>query len=247
MSSRYDQAIRGLWRRADRRKVAAYLVATVIVAASIALLGREVAHHIRAIETWLAGLGVWAPVVYVGLVVVLTTAFVPDTALSMVAGALFGLQWGVAVIVVGGLIGASVQYVLARHLFAPIVQRVLDARPTLRKVQAAVRRDELRMQTLLRLTPLNPTVVTLVLSAAGVRFGTFIVACAALVPAWFTQVYFGYVGKHVASAATGAAHTSRIEDATIVAGLAAMVAVIVLVSRAAQRAIAEATEDDDGA
>ena len=231
----------GLWLSARRRTLIVYAALVGVAIGAVATLGHEIHAHLAAIEAWIGHLGWYAPIVYIALIATVTAFFVPDTLLGVVAGALFGLRWGTAVLVAGGLLGAVVQYVVARRFLGPFVAGLLERRPSLRTLQAAVRRDELRMQALLRLTPLNPTLVTYVLAVAGVRFPGFVLACAALIPAWFVQVYFGYVGKHVATlTGTGSSRHAAVEDGMVVVGLAALVAVVLLVSRAAQRAINDA-------
>jgi hypothetical protein len=50
------------------------------------------------------------------------------------------------------------------------IQRALAARTSLAAIQRDVRRDEFRLQVLLRPTPLNPATINYPLGAAGVRF-----------------------------------------------------------------------------
>ncbi|MEJ2170137.1 MAG: hypothetical protein P8X90_31950 [Desulfobacterales bacterium] len=73
---------------------------------------------------------------------------------------------------------------------------MLAARPALTAIQRAVGRDEFRLQLLLRLTPLNPAIISYRLGSAGVRFSSFLIACLALTPSLIIEVYFGHVGKH---------------------------------------------------
>ncbi len=236
----------GLWQSSNRRTLIVYAALVGVAIAAVAVLGHEIHVHLTAIEAWIGSLGWYGPIVYVALIATVTAFFVPDTLLGVVAGALFGLWWGTAVLVAGGLLGAVVQYVVARRFLGTFVAGLLERRPSLRALQTAVRHDELRMQALLRLTPLNPTLVTYVLAVAGVRFPGFVLACAALIPAWFLQVYFGYVGKHVTTlAGAGSSRHAAVEDGMVVVGLAALVAVVLLVSRAAQRAISKAAAAAD--
>ena len=62
----------------------------------------------------------------------------------------------------------------------------------------AVARSELKINMLLRLTPLNPATVSYILGATGVRFPGFLLACLALTPHLLIEVYFGFAGKHLA-------------------------------------------------
>ncbi len=80
------------------------------------------------------------------------------------------------------------------------------------------------------------------MGVAGVRFDRFAVACLVMIPSLLVEVYFGYAGRHVASMAgreTGP--TVLLRDGMILGGLAGLIVVMVLVGRAARRAIQEAT------
>jgi uncharacterized membrane protein YdjX (TVP38/TMEM64 family) len=130
-------------------------------------------------------------------VLILTTSFlVPDTVRCIIAGALFGLYWGAAAVLAGILLAAAMQFALSQKLLRSRVQRMLAARPALTAIQRAVGRDEFRLQLLLRLTPLNPAIISYLLGSAGVRFSSFLIACLALTPSLIIEVYFGHVGKH---------------------------------------------------
>ncbi len=97
----------------SRRAVVPYVLAAVAVVVAIAVLGREIHEHLRTMEDWIAGLGIWGPIAFVALIVVGTSLLMPDTALAIAAGALFGFVVGGIVVVTGGLLAAMVQYALA--------------------------------------------------------------------------------------------------------------------------------------
>ncbi|HUU98888.1 MAG TPA: VTT domain-containing protein, partial [Phycisphaerae bacterium] len=199
--------------------------------------------HIDAIEAWIKNLGPWSIMVFVGLFIVATSFIVPDTVLSIMAGALFGLGWGIAAVVVGSLLAAALQYALAQRLLRSRIERALAARPSMAAIQRAVSRNEVRLQALLRLTPLNPAMITYMLGAAGVRFAGFLFACLALVPNLVIEVYFGYAGKHVAGMAGRDTHAAHFHDLTIIGGLAVTILVMVFVSRTARKAVMDAVSE----
>ena len=113
---------------------------------------------------------------FVGLFALATSVLLPDTVLCIIAGALFGLGWGVAAVLAGSFLAAAIQFALAHQLLRARIQRTLAARPSLAAIQRAVSRDEFRLQVLLRLTPLNPATISYLLGAAGVRFSGFLIA-----------------------------------------------------------------------
>lgn len=224
-----------------------YLVTAVALLIALVMVGEEIKSHLAAIESWIARLGPLGVLAFVGLFAVGTSLLLPDTALCFIAGALFGARTGIAAVVVGNVLAGALQYGLAHRLLRARIQRTLAARPPLAAIQRAVRRDELRLQVLLRLTPLNPATISYVLGAAGVRFGGFLIALLALTPALALEVYFGAVGTHVARMAGRGGRAAEARDALLVGGLAVGIAVVVLVSRIARKAVLDAVAEADGA
>lgn len=218
------------------------LVVLLLGAVAVVVLGEEIHRHLSDLERRVRELGAWGPIVLIVAFVVLTSLFVPDTVMGIASGVLFGLAGGTAVVAVGGLIACSVQWALGRGVLKARVERMLDRRPPLAAIRRAVHQDELRLQVLIRLTPLSPALVSYLMGAAGVRFGGFVLACLALLPGFFLEVYVGYAGRHMASMAGRPAASVVVDDVAIVGGLAACAAVMVLITRTARRALRAAAE-----
>ena len=236
-----------LWKRARAEAVLPYVVTGVALITGVVFLGEEIGHHIRNVQGWVGGLGPWAFAVFALLYALLSSVFVPDTLVGIIVGSTFGFSRGLMVAMCGSVVGAILQYALSRRLFKPAIDRLLIAKPTLAATQAAVLTQELRLQLLIRLTPLNRALTSYVLGAAGVRFGRFVLALAALLPHLCLEVYFGYAGSHLAKVASRPRHTVVLHDIVLVVGLVVAVAVMVLVSRAARRAVEAATVSAQGA
>ncbi len=220
--------------------------ATIKIVLGIALLavtlwlGRSFGHHIPQIEDWIAGHGIWGYVMFVGLVVVGTSIFVPDTVFAVAAGALFGVVWGTIAMTAGSLLTATLNYLIARAFLQGTVRTWLARKPQLAAIEQAVNREGFRLQFLLRLTPINPVSISYTLGATGTRFVSFLAACLGLVPALFIEVYFGYVAKHVARVSGNSSEHLRLHTALTIAGLAVCIVVMVYIVRVARRAIANA-------
>jgi uncharacterized membrane protein YdjX (TVP38/TMEM64 family) len=240
-----NDLVRRFFTRAYSRAALPYLAVGLLLIVAIVVGGREIEHHINAIESYITNLGPWGVFGFVGLFVLATSFLLPDTVLCIIAGALFGLGWGVGAVLMGSVLAAAIQFALAHHFFGAQIQRALAARPSLAAIQGAVSRDEFRLQVLLRLTPLNPATISYLLGAAGVRFSGFLIACLALTPNLVIEVYFGHVGKHVARLAGSDAGTAHLHDLAIIGGLTVCLAVMVLVSRMARRAVTQAVAETD--
>lgn len=222
-----------------------YLLLGGVAVAAAVVLGRDVEHHIAAIESGVAALGPRGWIAFVVVFVLTTSVFLPESIVSIAAGALFGPIEGLGVIVGGSLVAAALQYGLARRFFRARIERWLGARPSFAAIQRAVLRDELRLQTLLRLTPLNPASLNYSMGAAGVRFPGFLLASLATTPHLLLEVWFGYAGKHVARIAGRSVRAIIIHDVVVVGGLVACLIAVVVVSRVARRAVEAAVGGSD--
>jgi uncharacterized membrane protein YdjX (TVP38/TMEM64 family) len=145
--------------------------------------------------------------------------------------------------VVGSLGGSTLQYVLGRRLFTRSVDSFLVSQPALAAVLTAVRQRPLRLQLLIRLTPLNSAVTSYALGAIGVGFSRFAVACLALLPSLSLEVYFGYAGKHLARMAGRPGRSLGLHDLMLMAGLVVAIATMIVVSMTARKALETTTSD----
>jgi len=230
-----------LWKFERAETFLTYGFVAVLILVVIAFVGDEAAGHINAFEAWINDMGPSAVAVFVLLCVVLISVFVPDSLIGIVAGATFGFGVGIVVVIVCNLLAAALQFALARRLLKPLIDRLLAKRPALAATQAAVLKQEFRLQLLIRLTPLNRAVTSYVLGAAGVRFTGFMAACVGLLPSLFIEVYFGYAGKHLAQVAGASSHGTELKDVVMVVGLLVAIAVMVMVSRVARKAVENAS------
>ena len=246
-NSEANDLVRRLLARAYSRAALPYVAVGLLLIVVIVFGGREIEHHINAIESWITELGPWGVLAFIGLFTLATSLLLPDTVLCIIAGALFGLYWGVAAVLAGSLLAGAMQFALSQKLLRARIQRALAARPSLVAIQRAVGRDEFRLQVLLRLTPLNPATISYLLGAAGVRFYGFMIACLALTPNLAIEVYFGHVGKHAARLVGSDARTAHLHNLAIIGGLAVCIAVMVLVSKMARKAVMQAVAQTEKA
>jgi len=232
-------AVRRYVTRAGWGKLSVYAICGVAAVVAIWLAGHDLVRHLDALERWIAGLGPWGQAAFVALFVIATSLFVPESVLSIAAGALFGMATGSAMVAVGILLASSLQYWLAHGLLRERIDRVARSRPALAAMRTAVLAQETKLQLLVRLAPLNPATVSYVLGAAGVGFGRFLLACVAMAPHLCIEVYLGFAGKHLALAAGAAKRSAPLHDLLMVAGLAAAIVIFWLISRIARKAFIE--------
>jgi len=230
--------------RRELRAIVPLAILVLVLLVVMIFIGHEAHRHLQEIETWIAQLGPWGRLAFIGLFVVGTSIFVPESVFGLLAGVLFGLAWGLGIILVANLLAAALQYALARQILHAPIQRWLQSRPLLRSIQKAVIGNELRLQCLLRLTPLSPASISYLLGAAGVRFPGFMLANLLLMAHVGVEVYLGHAGKqlvtHGLNGAQGWGHSLLVYGGTAV-GICA----VLFVSKIAHRAVFDAIAESD--
>ena len=202
-------------------------------------LGNEAAAILPRLTASVRDAGAWAPLLFIVLYALACVAFVPASLLTLSAGAIFGLWTGIGLVVGGATLGAASSFLIARYVARSRVERWLARDARLATLDTAVARDGRRIMFLLRLSPAFPfTAMNYALGLTRVRFADFLVAMIGILPGTTLYVYAGTVAGVVASAAGGAA-TPRgtAYYALLGVGLVATLAVTVLVTRIARRAL----------
>ncbi|MGB0134415.1 TVP38/TMEM64 family protein [Dokdonella sp.] len=240
--------------RADRRKrllrrelrsIVPLAAAMVLFVAAVVLIGHEAHLHLHAFEAWIAQLGPWGMIAFVGVFIVGTSVFVPESLFSFVAGVLFGLAWGIGIMLFANLLAAALQYGLARKILRAPIQRWLQSRPLLRSIQKAVTGNELRLQCLLRLTPLSPAPISYLLGAAGVRFPGFILSSLVLITHVAVEVYLGHASKQLVAHGFNGTQQGWQHGLLVYGGTALGILAVVLVSKVAHKAVLNAIAESD--
>ena len=222
-------------------RLAIRAAAVVALVAALLLFGQRVAGYLPEFSAWVNGLGLWGPVVFVLGYAVATVAFIPGSLLTLAGGAIFGLGEGTAFVFAGASLGATGAFLASRYLVRGAVERRVAAEPRFAAIDRAVGREGFKIVVLLRLTPVVPFVLlNYALGLTKVKLSHYVGAFVGMFPATLLYVYYGKVLGDVAEVAAGV----EVEQGwgTHVAtgiGLAATVAVIVVVTRVARRALKE--------
>ena len=96
----------------------------VVVISMIVISARfGVGDKLGALQDWIRSLGILGPLVFTGLYAAATVAALPGSALSIVAGAIFGPVVGVITVIFAATLGASLAFLVSRY-FVTVSSRV---------------------------------------------------------------------------------------------------------------------------
>ncbi len=191
---------RARWvRRFGRLAVIRFGVLLVLIAAgtiTVVVLGVPDAHALRA---RFADTGILGAVAFGGLYAALTLTPVPAAALTIAAGATFGLARGVAIAAVAATLGAVVAFYLGRSLGRAAVQALFSGR--LDGLNALLARRGVLSVILVRLVPLFPyAAVNYTAGLTGVRTRDYVIGTAVgILPATVAYVAVGAYGSRPGS------------------------------------------------
>ena len=224
---------RGVWKGAA--------IGLGVVAVFVAARVLPVLEWLKSFETWVKGMGAAGMFLYGAVYVVAVLLFVPGIVLTLGAGFLFGLGWGIAVVSVASTLAAALAFLIARYLARDAVERLARNNPRFAAIDRAIGKEGWKVVALLRLSPLVPfSLSNYLYGLTSVRFLPYVATSwVAMLPATVLYVYLGAAGRTIGEKAP----RSPWEWALLGAGLAATAAVTVILTRVARRELARGGQD----
>ncbi len=213
----------------------------LLVIAALVLLGRWGGGYVPRFVEWVRSLGALGPVVFIVGYIVAAVAGIPGSLLTLAAGAIFGLAFGVVYVFIGATLGASAAFLVARYLARGIVEKRVGSNAKFQALDQAIAANGRKIVFLLRLSPVFPfSLLNYALGLSRVRFADYVIASVGMLPGTVLYVYYGKLAGDVATVAAGNAPA---RDAGYYAmlgvGLIATIAVTTLITRVAARALRE--------
>ena len=213
------------------------------LAAAVLLSGPpRVDEAVSALRLWADTRGAGGMIGFGAAYVALALLFVPGAALTLVAGAVYGVGRGLVVVAIATTVADAAAFLLGRHVARRAVLRLMDRHPRFRVVDRTISRGGWRIVALVRLNPTLPySASNYLFGITGVPFLTFLASSAVFtLPGAGVYLYAGFVG--VETLGDGARSTG--EWVLLVLGLAASVTAIAYVTVLARRALDEMDADE---
>jgi len=205
------------------------LATSLLIAASFVL---PIQAWLQGYAAWIESMGALGVLIYSLAYAAALVVLLPAAPFTIGAGLIYRF-WGFPLALLSATLGASLAFLVSRHVVRSRVARIIAGRRTLKAVDRAVAIEGWRVVGLLRLSPLVPfNLQNYALGATSVGFWPYVAATAVgTAPGCLLYVYLGVIGK--VSTEAGA-----LKWAFVAVGLLATIAVAVLVGRRAQRVLA---------
>ncbi|MBI4625024.1 MAG: TVP38/TMEM64 family protein [Verrucomicrobia bacterium] len=242
LSSPASPPLASATRSAWRRWLLFFLAIAALATAFAVLDGRALL--CEALE-FVARLGRWGPVLFVLAYVIAAVCLVPGSALTLGAGALFGVVWGSVYVSIGATLGATAAFLVGRYFARGWVAKKIEGNATFAAIDRAVAAEGWKIVGLTRLSPVFPfTLLNYAFGVTRVTLRDYVLASwIGMMPGTVMYVYLGSLAR------AGAAGDQRTpaEWALYAVGLVATVALTIFVTRIARRALARRTQPEGAA
>jgi pyruvate/2-oxoglutarate dehydrogenase complex dihydrolipoamide dehydrogenase (E3) component/uncharacterized membrane protein YdjX (TVP38/TMEM64 family) len=223
------------------------LVALLVIGVVTAAFLLPVRQWFMHLENYVRSLGSVGPLIVILAYVICTVFFIPGSAITIGSGTLFGLKTGFFVVVIGANLGALCSFLLARTFLREKVARWANGNPKFRSLDQAIGKQGFKMVLLTRLSPVFPFVLlNYFLGLTAVRTRAYVLAnLIGMLPATFLFVYIGAAARDAIAGQMGAA-ADFYQQLLKYVGLLATLAVVVIVTRIARKALREAEQPQEG-
>ena len=194
-----------------------------------------------ALADYVRGAGAKGVLLFIAAYVVATVALLPGSVLTLAAGFAYGPVGGLLVASPASVIAGTIAFLLGRTTLRGWVQRQIATAPRARALDRAVGKDSFRLILLLRLSPVIPfNVLNYALGISEARLSQYVPASfLGMLPGTWMYVYLGSLAATAAELGDTRRAGASARLSLTVLGLAATVAVVVLVTRSARRALDE--------
>src|SRR5205809_6165614 len=218
----------------SRWKWVLYVAAGIGIVLAVKFL--HVQDLLKSALDWIAKLGPWGPVFFVGIYVVATVVFIPGSVLTLGAGAVFGVRLGSVCVSISATLGATAAFLVGRYLARDAIARKIEKNEKFAAIDRAVADEGWKIVFLTRLSPVFLfTLLNYAFGLTRVRLSHYVLASwLGMIPGTVMYVYLGSLVN------VSSGHRQRTTGEWVLYGVGrlASVAVTVFVTRLARKALA---------
>lgn len=216
-------------------------ITTGVILTAVVVWQLPMTHWVVALAERLRGMGAAGVALFVALYVIGVVAVLPGSLLTLTAGFVYGPVGGLLVASPASVLAATIAFLLARSTLRDWIHARIARYPKARALDTAIGANSFVLILLLRLSPLVPfNVLNYALGLSDAKLRHYVVASfIGMLPGTWVAVYVGSLATTAAELARTGRSNSLEKWILTGVGLVATIIVAVLLTRAAQRALAE--------
>ena len=194
---------------------------------------------------WIDAQGAIAGIYFILLMAAVVVLLLPGVFLTTGAGFVFGVIEETVLVVAGTVTGASLAFLIARHLFGERASRFIINRSNLQVVSDEMARHDLKVVMLTRLIPFFPSKISnyffglTKFTFKGYVLGSLI----GFIPFSLHNVYLGSITADLASLSRGEVERSPLQWAFYGLGFIATIVALLYFNNLARRALAAYSQE----
>lgn len=228
-------------------RISLLLVIIVSILAAIFLLPES--NNFESIVAWSRSNPVGGGLLFITVAVIAAVLFAPGSLIAMLAGYIYDFTLGSAIAVIAISAGAFAAFLSGRLLVREWARKQMQARPRLQALDHAVNQKAFVLVLLTRLSFVIPfNVLNYIFGATGVARGAYFFGTAiGMIPPTVIWTYAGTLASDLQAIRSGDAEAALPGGYLLIAGMVALVLAIVVMQRAASRALRERLDaESDG-
>ncbi len=157
------------------KKIKVILVLAAVIAVVVLLRRLGIQEHIPQLRDYIAGLGNWGYVAFIAAYAVFTVLALPGSAMTVIAGAIFGSLAGVLVVSAASTLGAGLSFLAARYLARERVAAWLAGNAKFRRLDELTAKHGELIVAVTRLVPVFPfTLLNYGFGLTKINFTTYL-------------------------------------------------------------------------
>ena len=149
----------------------------VLVIISLLVLSRVLGlgEKLAQLRDWIKSTGFLGPAVFIFIYAVATVAAIPGSAMTVIAGSMFGSLLGLIVVSIASTLGASLAFLASRYFARDAVSRWLSNKEKFRRLDNLTEKHGAIIVAITRLVPLFPyTLLNYGFGLTKVHFKTYV-------------------------------------------------------------------------
>lgn len=232
------------WKKSPLVGMLASIAFVGVILAILYSLG--IHEQVLVMLEWFDDQGAWAAVLFILLMTFTVVALLPGVLFTTGAGFVFGVVEGTLYVVTGTVLGASLAFLIARHLLGGRAKEFVMARARLRLVSNELTPHGWKIVLLTRLIPFFPGKLSnYFFGLTRFSFRGFVGGSAiGLIPFSLHNVYLGSIAADLTVLGVRETGRSTLEWAIYGAGFAGTVLAVVYLNILARRALAKYTDEE---